>query len=123
MTEVEQSKESKRYVSLEDLCGEVPERDQAETFLPRYDGYVKHRTRVPLDLLLKFQERFMSGKRKDVSGFFAALLQYLLLSPRVDPAQAQLLMKADGRVMLEIVNGAVGDIASMAQESEDEAGE
>ncbi|HIP95658.1 MAG TPA: hypothetical protein EYH32_00400 [Anaerolineae bacterium] len=116
--------ERKEYVSLEELCEERVGRDIVETFLPRYGKYIKHRARVPLDVLLRAQRRFMSGRRKDVEGFFVFLLRYLLVKPRIeDDRQAKALLKADGRVMLEIIGQAIGNVSDMVEEVEPEAGE
>lgn len=116
--------EVKQFVTLEQLCSEDAQRDQAEKYLERYGGWIRYRTRVPLDMLLRAQKRFMSGKKKDNEGFFVFLLRYLLLSPRVDTdEQARALLKADGRVMVEIIGQAVGNVSDMQEEAADEAGE
>ena len=115
----------KEYVTLEDLCGEDPDRDIAETPLERYGGkLIKHRTRVPLNLLIKAQQRYMQGRRrKDMQGYFVHLLKYLLIKPRVEThEQAQALLHADGKVMLDIIGQAVGNVEQMMEEA-DEAGE
>ena len=112
------------YITLEELCSEDPERDQAEKFLERYGKSIRYRTRVPLDMFLRAQKRYMSGKKKDSEGFFVFLLRYLLLNPRVEnDQQARALLKADGRVMLEIIGEAVGDVSDLEQEVDEEAGE
>jgi hypothetical protein len=118
------AEEGKEYVSLEELCDERPDRDIVETFLPRYGKYIKHRARVPLDLLLRAQRRFMSGRRKDVEGFFVFLLRHVLIQPRIEnDRHARALLKADGRVMLEIIGQAIGNVGDLAEEVESEAGE
>jgi len=116
--------EVKQFVTLEQLCSEDAQRDQAEKYLERYGGWIRYRTRVPLDMLLRAQKRFMGGKKKDNEGFFIYLLRYLLLSPRVDTdEQARSLLKADGRMMVEIIGDAVGNVSDMQEEAADEAGE
>ena len=116
--------EVKQFVTLEQLCSEDAQRDQAEKYLERYGGWIRYRTRVPLDMLLRAQRRFMGGKKKDNEGFFIYLLRYLLLSPRVDTdEQARSLLKADGRMMVEIIGDAVGNVSDMQEEAADEAGE
>ena len=114
----------KKFATLADLCGEVPERDHEETFLPRYEMWIKHRVRVPLDMLLRAQKRFMSGRKKNIEGYFVHMLKYLLLNPRItNDGDAQQLLKADGKVMLDIIGGAIGDVSDLAEEAEFEAGE
>jgi hypothetical protein len=116
--------EEKQFVTLEELCSEDVERDQAETYLERYDAWIRYRTRVPLDMLLKAQSRYKVGRKGgNVEGYFVHLLRYLLINPRVeDDQQARALLKADGGVMLDIINSAV-NISSLRQEAEEEAGE
>ena len=112
------------YITLDELCSEDPERDQAEKFLERYGKSIHYRTRVPLDTFLRAQKRFMSGKKKNTEGFFVFLLRYLLLNPRIEnDQQARALLKADGRVMLEIIGEAVGDVSDMQEAADDDAGE
>jgi len=120
----EDTKDEKQFVTLEQLCSEDAQRDQAEKYLERYGGWIRYRTRVPLDMLLRAQRRFMGGKKKDNEGFFVFLLRYLLLNPRIETdEEARALLKADGRVMVEIIGDAVGDVSDMQEEAADEAGE
>ena len=113
------------FATLADLCGEEVERDQAEKALPRYGGkLIRYRTRIPLQRLLHAQAKFMGGKRKDTEGFILSLLQYLLLVPKVaTKAEVEMLKQADGKVMLEIINEAVGNVADVQEEAEAEVGE
>jgi len=113
------------FVTLEDLCGENIERDQETRPLERYGGkLIRFRTRVPLQTIISAQKRYMSGKHKDSEGFMLALLKYLLINPRVtSQAEVDLLKQADGKLMLEIINTAVGDMSDLQEEAETEAGE
>ncbi|MCK9629036.1 MAG: hypothetical protein M0R37_10645 [Bacteroidales bacterium] len=117
--------EQKQFVTLADLCKEDATRDQAETFLPRYNAYIRHRTRVPLSMLLKAQSRFRMGqKRADSEGYFIYLLRYLLLNPRVETdEQARTLLHADGQVMMDIIGQAVNTDFEEDEDAADEAGE
>ena len=116
--------DEKRYVTVEELCGEVPERDHADTYLEQYDAWIRHRTRAPLDLVLKLQGRYMSGKRKRTREFFAEMLRYLILKPRIESdQQLQALMKGDAKVLIDIVGQAIGDVGDLREEVEEEAGE
>lgn len=117
--------EQKQFVTLADLCKEDATRDQAETFLPRYNAYIRHRTRVPLSMLLKAQSRFRMGqKRADSEGYFIYLLRYLLLNPRVETdEQARTLLHADGQVMMDIIGQAVNTDLEEDEDAADEAGE
>lgn len=115
--------DEEQFITLEELCGEDPKRDQAKKFLERYGKWILYRTRIPLDMLLRLQKKFMSGKNRDVHNYFVALLEYLLLNPHVDHSQADLLLKADGRVMLEVVGETLGDISALREEVAEEAGE
>ena len=112
------------YVTMDELCGEDPERDHGETYLPRYKRWIRYRRRVALERIVHWQRRYLTGKRKDYGGMMTACLVEVMLTPRVDRNQAHLLMKADGRVMLEIVNEVLGDITEeMEEEVGDEVGE
>ncbi len=113
------------FVTLEDLCGEDVERDQEVRPLERYGGkLIRFRTRVPLTMIIGAQKRYMSGKRKDSEGFIMALLKYLLLDPKVTTkAEVDMLRQADGKLMLDIINTAVGNVSDLQEDAEDEAGE
>ena len=113
------------FVTLEELCGEDVERDQETRPLERYGGkLIRFRTRVPLQVIISAQKRYMSGKRKDSEGFMVALLKYLLLEPRVTTkAEVDMLRQADGKLMLDIINTAVGNVSDLQEDAEDEAGE
>ena len=113
------------FVTLEDLCGEDVERDQEVRPLERYGGkLIRFRTRVPLTMIIGAQKRYMSGKRKDSEGFIMALLKYLLLDPKVtSKAEVDMLRQADGKLMLDIINTAVGNESDLQEDAEDEAGE
>lgn len=115
----------KRFITLAELCKEDATRDQAETFLPRYNAYIRHRTRVPLVMLLKAQSRFHIGqKRPDSEGYFIYLLRYLLLNPRVESdEEARALLYADGQVMLDIIGQAVNADIEEDADAGDDAGE
>ena len=93
------------YVTMDELCGEDPERDHGETYLPRYGKWIAYRRRVALERIVHWQRKYLGGKR-------------------TDRHRANLLMKADGRVMLEIINEVLGDITEeMEEEVGDEVGE
>lgn len=117
--------EERRFVTMAELCKEDVERDQAETFLARYGAYIRHRTRVPLNMLLKAQGRFRIGqKRPDTEGYFVYLLRYLLLNPRVESDdEARTLLHADGQVMLDIIGQAVNADIEEDADAVDDAGE
>lgn len=116
--------EGRSYATLEELCGEDAVRDRGETYLPRYGKWIAYRRRVSLEKIVRWQKRFLAGKRKDMGGMMKACLVEVMIEPRVDRSQADLLMKADGRVMLEIVNEVMGDITEdMEEDITDEVGE
>ena len=112
------------YVTMDELCSEDPERDHGETYLPRYGKWIAYRRRVALERIVYWQRKYLGGKRKDYGGMMTACLVEVMLTPRVDRHRANLLMKADGRVMLEIVDEVLGDITEeMEEEVGDEVGE
>ena len=121
--EAEAPKGEHRYVTLEELTTEDSVRDRGETYLPRYGGWIAYRARVPLERIVFWQRRYLGGKKRDMGGMILACLTEVLLEPRVTREQATLLLKADGRVMLEIVNDILGDITEGEEEVLDEVGE
>jgi hypothetical protein len=121
--EQKQVEEAHEYVTLEELCEYLPERDVGETHLERYGKWIKYRRRVALERIVYWQRRYM-GKKKDYGGMMTACLVEVMIEPKVDRQQAAVLLKADGRVMLEIVNEVLGDISEdMEEELADEVGE
>ena len=112
------------YATLEELCGEDAERDRGETYLPRYGKWIAYRRRVALERIVYWQRKYLAGKKKDYGGMMTACLVEVMLEPHVDRSQAHLLMKADGRVMLEIVDEVLGDISEeMEEDVDDEVGD
>lgn len=117
--------EVKRYVTLADLCGEDAERDQEEMFLARYDGWIRFRVRIPLTIILQSRKRFKMGtSNEDTEGYFAHLLKYLLLNPKVEDAkEARALLQGDGGVLMSIVNRALQSLSTAESEATAESGE
>ncbi len=119
------------FVSLEELCGEDPERDHKVKELPRYSKdskprFIKYRARVPLERLLKLQRKYRMGSPKaDQEGYYAEMLLGLLINPRVpDMAAAKALLKGDGGVLIQIVGEATGAIETEQETAvAEEAGE
>lgn len=117
-----------QFVTLADLCGEVPERDHKVKVLPRYGKSIKYRARVPLDRLLKLNRKYkMSSENKaDREGYYAELLMGLLIDPRVPDIQtAKALLKGDGGLLMQIVGEATGAVETEeeGEEIKDEVGE
>lgn len=120
-----EEKKERRFITLAELCKEDAERDQTETYLPRYEAYIRHRTRVPLNMLLKAQSRYRLGqKRADTEGYFVYLLRYLMLNPRITTdEEARALLHADGQVMMDIIGQAVDTDVEEDADAVDGAGE
>lgn len=119
MTE-EKKLTEKDFATLEELCSEVPERDHKNMYLPRYNKWIRHRLRVPFEKLMYAQKRFMTGKKKDLQGYMVHLLKYIILKPAVDDKTTRLMLKADGKILLDVIGAVLGDISDLAAEMEEE---
>ena len=112
------------YITIEELVGEDPERDHLEKELEHYGKKIKYRAKLPLETLLRYQRRFLTGRKKRTGMFIAAILRHVLLVPKInDDRTAALLLKGDGGVLMDIVNDVIGGMSDELLEGEDESGE
>jgi hypothetical protein len=65
----------------------------------------------------------MLGGKRDLEGFYVELFKYLVLEPRLTDVAARALRNADGAVVQQIVNDAIGGSAVLEQEASADAGE
>jgi hypothetical protein len=121
--DAKQAEEEITFVSVEELCGEEPERDHKNTYLERYSKWIKHRTRAPWTVIAGAQRKHMLGGKRDLEGFYVELFKYLVLEPKLTEVAARALRNADGAVVQQIVNDAIGGSAELVQEASADAGE
>lgn len=105
----EEPQEEQKFASLADLCEGARFIDQ---YFPQIDATIRYSTYVPLDELLKLQARFnmMGGRgRRDSQGFLVAVLEKVLVKPRIQtPEDKRLLLKGNAAVLLDILGNVLG---------------
>ena len=105
--------EEKQYASLGDLCEAGRFVDKFYPDLGRGGAWVRYNTFIAMDVMLAVQAKYqmMSGtaSKRNSRGFIMDMLKRVLVKPAIRTDEdARLLLKANSRVLLDILGEVLG---------------
>lgn len=110
--EVDDELDETQYATLADLCEGAQFEDKFFPQLGKAGATIRYRKFMPLEKLLQLQAKhgmFAGRGRRDSRGFMLAVLEEVLVRPRIQtPDERRLLLKGNATVLLDIIGEVLG---------------